>query len=165
MRKQRRGYSLVECLVAISLMSTTLGVVAITLHSLRRQDASLRQDLEQAREFHRFVQRWRDDVHGARAASNGDGRQAENSNAVLRLTMNSTETIEYTFEQEQVLRTHRVGNKIRHRDSFGLPDAASCRWIIERDRAIPRVRLNRQRDNANSEFQVALSAALLGSDE
>src|SRR5687768_10731095 len=103
MNKPRYGYSLVECLVVITLVAFVLGSVTLTLNTLRRNDLKIRGQLEQENTVERLVSIWRDDVHRTTNATL-DASHPEKPASVLRLTAGAKRRIEYSIAANEVLR-------------------------------------------------------------
>ena len=141
MKTSRRGYSLVECLVVISLVAVTLGTVTLTLHGLRRNDMSLRDELGQEQSIDRVASFLRQDVHLANAAELvADPMSAKPTNA-LKLNLGSNRSAEYSLAGDEVHRFVRDGDQITQRDTFSIRSASAGSWQIDTAHERPLVTL------------------------
>ncbi|MGE0758065.1 MAG: type II secretion system protein J [Pirellulaceae bacterium] len=136
MRHHRQGYSLVECLVAITLTGTALGVVSVTMHGLHRADRRGRDRLESVHELQRFARLWRRDVHQARAIEVHPGPHA-NRQTLLRLPSSPGNAIEYTLDTAGITRVVTTDGAPSHRDSFRLRLDPNVEWQVDRDGDLP----------------------------
>jgi prepilin-type N-terminal cleavage/methylation domain-containing protein len=135
---QRRGYTLVELLVVISIVTVALTSVAVALHSLFQVDKQLRQELADAATLTRLAARLRSDAHGAEKAELMAGQTGTGGAA---FTAQDGRRIEYREESRRLVRTARRGDNVEHRDVFALPDHASAAWKIGKEGATTLVSL------------------------
>jgi prepilin-type N-terminal cleavage/methylation domain-containing protein len=140
-RNARRGYTLVESLVVIALLAFTLSTVVLALHSLRRGDLSLRDDLEQERAVDRLVELLRQDAHRATAATLESGQDTKQLRNELRLSIGGNRTAEYSLASDGVVRLVREGEQVRQTDRFRVPLAATGRWQLDSKGELPLVTL------------------------
>ena len=90
----RRGYSLVELMIVVSMLSFVLLLCTTTLHALLRLDRGERSDLMESRALDRLAGLLRDDAHRATAARiERDAMQRER----LVLTRTNHETLIYEW--------------------------------------------------------------------
>jgi prepilin-type N-terminal cleavage/methylation domain-containing protein len=126
MMRRRRGYTLTECLVAITLLGTLLGTVTLTLGVMYRADRNLRDAVDQERALEQFTARFRSDAHQASSASVNEAAEANNAPArELMLKSSADQTIHYTLHPQDVERVVRRGETIVHRETYNLAVAAS----------------------------------------
>jgi len=130
---RRRGYTLTECLVAITLLGSLLGTVTLTLGVMYRADRNLRDAVEQERALELFTARFRSDAHQARSASVTKPGEAKAPARELALKSSGDETIQYALGSAGVERTVRRGDRIIHRETYGLR-AAVAGWRLCEDR-------------------------------
>ena len=130
MKARRAGYSLVECLVVMSLIGFTLGTVSVTLHGLRRADRRVRDELAQEVRVESLVHQLRRDAHLATKALLVPANEATPTQRTLLLTVGSDRTVEYSLVSNDVVRTLREDDKVSHRDSYQIESAASGYWQI-----------------------------------
>jgi type II secretory pathway pseudopilin PulG len=115
MKPFRRGSSLLEVLVLITLISVALTAAATTLVALLRIERQVRTDQSQRQCLASLASRWRTDAHAATAAS-------VNEDCVL--TLADGRTIRYFYAMPRVVREVRRGDEIVHRDAFVLSPRA-----------------------------------------
>jgi type II secretory pathway pseudopilin PulG len=116
MTSRRRGKSLIEMLILISLTSVVLGIVSTTLVALFKTDRQVRRDLVQLTTLARLGSRFRTDAHAARSCQ---------IDKTCDLTLADGRLIRYSFEGQRLSREVRRGDAIEHRDAFVLPDTAA----------------------------------------
>ena len=124
-RKQRRGHSLIELLVVISVGSALLAVSVGLLHTLLQMQQGGRKHLQQRRTLERLADQFREDVHAAtqvRATAAGPG-QAEGPG--WELPRDPEHTVEYRLQEDNLVRTERQKDKVLRRESFALPQGAT----------------------------------------
>jgi|GEM_PF-1828465 len=117
MHRQRRGISLLEILIVISLVSLILSLSSTMLIASFRahERAVAREDLQ--RSLGRLALRLRTDAHAAMSADTVPD-DAQNG---LRLTMVDGRTISYEAGDGEIVRTVRREDTVEHRDAFPLP--------------------------------------------
>ena len=133
MTPRRRGHTLVESLVAITLLGSLLGTVTLTLGVMYRADRNLRDAAQQQRALEQFTARFRGDSHQALSASVTKPTEAVAPARELVLKSSGDRTIQYTLGPRRVERVVRHGESIVHRESYGL-DATGAFWQIRDDR-------------------------------
>lgn len=124
MMPRRRGHSLAECLVAITLLGTLLGTVTLTLGVMYRADRNLRDALDQQRAMEQFTARFRSDAHQALSAAVNKPAEAKALAHELVLKLSGDQTIQYTLHPQDVERVVRRGEKIVHRETYCLARTA-----------------------------------------
>ena len=139
--RRRRGYTLVECLVALSLLSVTLTTVALTLHTLYQADHRLRDELAYESELERFTAQLRTDAHPAVEATIDSSTVEVSAADSLELSLGADRTIQYSILPERIERTAHQADTVRHRESYRLPPSASAKWQMQEDRTPPIVTL------------------------
>ena len=139
MRLTRRGYSLVECLVVISLVGVTLSTITLTLHGLRRGDLNARDELRHELAIDRVVTLLRQDVHRANAATLVPEPKLAESAKTLQLTFGSNRSVEYSLAGDEVVRSLREGDQIEQSDSFSIRSASAGSWQMDTARERPLV--------------------------
>jgi hypothetical protein len=121
MTTDRRGATLIEVLVMITVISVVMAGAATTLVALLHIERQARSDQTELQTLANLAARWRTDVHAAMAASVGDG---------CELTMADGRTIRYSFAVPRIAREVRRGETIVHRDSFVLPPQAQGEFTM-----------------------------------
>lgn len=139
MRSRRCGHTLVECLVVLVLVATTLGTVALTMHALYRADRHLRDALTYDRALDRFIAQLRTDTHQAASATVDEPSEEAIPDGGLMLSFADDQTIQYTVRSQHIERVVRGGDTTQHRETFPL--LASSGWQIREGGASPIVSL------------------------
>jgi hypothetical protein len=116
MKASRRGITLIEIVIVLSLASLVLMMAATTLVAVLRIGKQVNDDLAQDVSITRLASQWREDVH---AAINSEMA------ADCILTMPDQGRIRYRFASPAVTREVFRGDSLIHRDAFVLPSRAS----------------------------------------
>ena len=115
---QRRGYSLIEMLVVMTLMAVVMSSITLVLHGLQRAERRLHDDADFDRTLHRLATQFRADAHAARGA--GEIADDDDSQSALTLEMPDEKTVTYSIEPGGVRRLVRQGENTMHREWFAL---------------------------------------------
>lgn len=140
MRSRRRGYTLAECLIVITLIATTMGTVALTLHALCRADRCMRDTVAYERSLDRFVAQLRSDAHQAVSATIAEPSSEADPATELRFALSGEQVIQYMVQAQNIERVVRRAQTIQHRETYPLP-ASSTGWQLREDGASPIVSL------------------------
>ena len=124
---RRRGYNLVEMLVAISISSVLASASLGLIGALVRADHSGRRHLEETQSLARLARQFRADVAQAVEAKLADDSRR------LELRVSGGASVEYAAEPGRVLREERLGEE-RRREQFALPEATQLRFAVDQDR-------------------------------
>ena len=124
-RHNRRGVSLIEMVVVISMMTVVIGLVGMTFHLLLRSERAVSQSFLTERTISRLAIQFRDDVHQSNTGVLTGG--SESKNPVLTLENPSGIQIRYVVTGDGVVRLVVTGDRVTARDDFRLPD---CRSFI-----------------------------------
>lgn len=111
LRRLRRGFTLIEVAVVVTITSLLFALSATTIVALLRVERQCAMDAASAQSLSRLVARWRADVHAATAANCEQG---------CALARDDGRTVHYEFESPAVQREVRRGDTIEHRDAFLL---------------------------------------------
>lgn len=125
---RRRGYSLIECIVLISVLSALIGLSAGTIQLLLKLDRAGRAASEEAVALARLARDFRDDAHEAPPVD-PPGRSTDR----VVLTLSESKTVEYTIRPGDVLRTVRQGEKVLRHETYRRPARASARIDVAID--------------------------------
>jgi type II secretory pathway pseudopilin PulG len=117
----RRGATLIEVMVMITVISVVMTGAATTLVALLRLERQARSDQSELQTLANLAARWRTDVHAAIAASADDD---------CELTVTDGRTIRYSFAESRIAREVRLGETIVHRDAFVLPSRAQVEFTM-----------------------------------
>lgn len=129
----RRGYTLVETLVAIALIAAAFTTVVVTLDGMFRSSRQVRSEAEGHLGLQRFAAAFRADAHEAVSVETeaADGRDA----AVVVLGLSADRTVRYVIEPASVRRVLSRGGTVEHRDAYVLPRSCTAGWRVQNDRA------------------------------
>lgn len=115
--QRRRGVSLIEVMVVISMGTIFLSLTVGTIHLLMRAQSTAGKALLQTQTLCRLSEQFRRDVHAATAAEVTPA--AEDKPAVLKLTLPGERSVTYELDQHQV-RCIRQQAETTHRDQFSF---------------------------------------------
>ena len=122
--RPRRGFSLIEVLVVITVSSALVAAAVGLIHTMLRLQ---RGDQEQVRAewaLAGLAERFRDDVHAATALRPIATPPGQPSRPAWLLPLTSRREVEYRAEEGHLLRLEREGTKLVHREAFWLPRPA-----------------------------------------
>jgi prepilin-type N-terminal cleavage/methylation domain-containing protein len=122
MTERRRGYALVEVLVVMTIVATMLTLCAGMIHLLLKLDRANRSASEVASDLNRLARNFREDAHVSAPIDPSD-KAADR----IKLTVDDRKTIEYQVRPNDILRTVREGEKVRHRELYRKPARATVR--------------------------------------
>jgi type II secretory pathway component PulJ len=125
----RRGKSLIELVVVMTVVATVLLLVGRVLVGLFRVEDRATQALLVGHTLDRLASRLRADVRGATTA---EIDAADDGGTRVRLALPSGESIAYVVEDDGVSRTVGRGEATVARDTFRLPGRAVRFEIVER---------------------------------
>ena len=129
MSVQRRGTSLVELMVVVTISGMIFSGAAVCLHSMYRADQRLRHEAQHRSAVVRLARQFRTDAHLAVGAQEGDDRPG--GAQALVLSGPSQRTIEYRVQGSEILRTVKDGEQLLHRDAFRLERGVRVAWQVE----------------------------------
>ncbi len=123
--KHRRGFTLVEMLVVVTVFAFLLASVALAIGTLFRAQGELQNELAQAGTASRLAAQLRADAHLASAAE----VVQEGDTTNVRLTF-SDAAINYATHPRRIIRTVTQGETETHREVFSLLEGTTTRWEI-----------------------------------
>ena len=118
---RRRGKTLVEMLVLISVLTIILGLVATSLVVLFKTDRQVRRDLEQVTALARLSSKFRADAHAAASCQVADS---------CDLALPDGRVVRYAAGPQCITREVRRGDAVEHRDAFLLPATATAKFEL-----------------------------------
>jgi prepilin-type N-terminal cleavage/methylation domain-containing protein len=139
--KRRRGFSLVECVVAIGLIAVAFTTVAVATGGIRRALARLRADVEIELAIERLAIQLRADAHEALAADLPAPVEQAAPAGSLRLTLNGQRRIDYSIRADRIERVVRRQGTVAHRETYRLPESPAACWALSSEGAAPIVAL------------------------
>ena len=120
MTRCRRGHSLVEMLVALTLLGSLLGTVSVTVSAMFRADQTMRDELLRDRALESVTASFRADVHQAVSASLVEPGEGDAPALELTLQGPGDQTVAYILGPRDVQRVVRRGETIVHRETYAL---------------------------------------------
>jgi prepilin-type N-terminal cleavage/methylation domain-containing protein len=123
--RSRRGVSLIEMVVVISMLTIVIGLVGMTFHLLLRSERLVSQSFITERTISRLAIQFRDDVHQSDTGVLSSGSESEKP--VLTLGNESGIQIRYLVIAEGLVRLLVANDRVTARDDFRLPD---CRLSL-----------------------------------
>ena len=135
---RRRGWSLLEVTIAVTLTSVLLAATAVLLTMLFRSDRQIRGDLLQQQVLARLNWQFRADAHAATACEAGNDAASR-----CRLTLADGRSVEYSWQPPRLSRVVSWDEETQQRDDFVLPQQAQVRFVVENraDRQFARLQI------------------------
>ncbi len=132
MRQDRRGTTLVELLVIISVCSVVMCASGVLLHSMYRADKESRLAIENGAAVARLSLQFRRDAHSVSQAELLNEPNGKAAGLAFRGPFQPT--IEYRQQDRAIVRRAKQADKVVHMDSFGLPAGTELVWTLEQGR-------------------------------
>lgn len=120
--RRRRGISLIEVLVVITLSSAMVAAAVALLHALLRTRDVAQAGMVQRASIARLADTFRDDVHRATAFQPGEAKDSRA--AQWTFGVGAGRAVAYRVEQGELVREVREGNATARREFFVLPKDA-----------------------------------------
>jgi prepilin-type N-terminal cleavage/methylation domain-containing protein len=142
-RGRAAGFTLVEMLMVISLLSIVLCTVGVIFHGLRSAQRAIGDHQTAIDGITRLAEQFREDVHSAASAeilAGGADAAAATAEPVeekgsprdmLKLSQPNESEIDYQFDGGRVTRVVRSGDQITQRESYGLPERCQVQWLLD----------------------------------
>jgi prepilin-type N-terminal cleavage/methylation domain-containing protein len=136
MKTRRRGYSLVEMIVVITVGTVLVGIAVTTLASVLHASRAIDDQVHRIATVRRLADQFRNDAHAAwnTQSLNAKGEEDPNGTAGRRFELAPGRQVTYEFQSnaelqcDTVERTEKVDQTVQSRESFILPKGicASC---------------------------------------
>lgn len=126
----RRGFSLIEMVAAIGVISILTGLSVTLIHSLLRVERIERAALVQQNTLVRLSREFRQDVREARATEPSGDVAEPLTNIVLQSS--AGDAVEYRIRNDSVVRTWRRAEKAERTETFKLPSGATAHLMVSR---------------------------------
>ena len=136
--RNRRGVSIIEVMVVISIAVLMLGAGISLLHLLLRVERDGVKDVWYGRSLARLSEAWRKDVRGA-----GDGRVEDGESRQAVLSRPDGAVVTYSSKGHVISRVAQRGDTVEQRDAFHFPDGSTFRFEIDGDPRFARVVIRR----------------------
>jgi prepilin-type N-terminal cleavage/methylation domain-containing protein len=117
MKRRRRGYTLLEVAIVVTILSMVVVLATTTLTTLFRIERQFAGDAAQSQTIARLASQLRTDAHAAISTTTAEG---------CELALADGRTIRLAFASPAVTREVFRGDKIEHRDAFLLPRSATA---------------------------------------
>jgi prepilin-type N-terminal cleavage/methylation domain-containing protein len=114
----RRGYTLIELMLVIVLVSLVLGSVAALLGGAFRANRTMQNHRSAMHAVQRLAEQFREDIHGAASVEAVDQK--------LAINLPEEKIAVYELKQNIVERTVTSAGKVVHRDGFDLPPGGTA---------------------------------------
>ena len=114
----RRGFTLIEMLVSITITSVMLGIAVAAIYALMRSDETARRQLGRQTTLARLSQQFRRDVHASLRLTGPE--PADGKSQAWKLHGADGRVIQYRMGNESLVRTVLVGNAVKQRESYAL---------------------------------------------
>lgn len=127
-RRWRRGYSLIEVLMAVAIVSMVMTAVAVAMQAMYNVDRQLKDNAAHGQVVRRLSLQLRSDAHMASDVALLD---AEDEPAGVLLTLPAAgEVIEYQSNAGRVIRTRRRELEELGREVYSLGKTTTVHWRI-----------------------------------
>lgn len=127
----RRGYTLVEMLVVISVSTVLLGAAVSMLYVLLRAEHGGREHANRATIVARLADQFRTDIHAARRPIPGDGADKDQR----RFALKDDAVLIYRALPGEVERREEIAGKLVRQESYALPAGSSAEIVVRTDPA------------------------------
>ena len=118
--QHRRGVSLIEMVVVISMMTVVIGLVGMTFHLLLRSEKLVSQSFVTERTISRLAVQFRDDVHQSETGIITS--ESESDKTELALGNANGIQIRYVTNADGLVRLIVKDDLVTARDDFRMPD-------------------------------------------
>jgi prepilin-type N-terminal cleavage/methylation domain-containing protein len=159
---RQRGFTLIEMVAVIAMTGLVMTSVAVTISSLHRLNTKLRDELFRSTAVTTLSLSLRSDAHSAVNATIAVG---DPQRPTLRLSLPDQRVVEYTADEDRVIRVVRSGEKEERHEVFQLHAGGRATWSIG-DTAVPLITMRIQRrvgkasGAAGSQREITVMAAV-----
>lgn len=119
----RRGVTLVELSVMLTVVAAMLGVCVVVLAMTMRLETDGRDAFDRSESMAQLAARFREDAHRARAASV--------EGTTLKLDLGAVPAIEYRADQGRISRVVVEGGKETARESYRIPQSVGAKVALK----------------------------------
>ncbi len=116
----RRGFSLVELLIVLSVGTAMLMVAMSVLYMLKETQVNVRRLLTEQRMITRLADQFREDVHTATGIERVSDDASSSDAATWQLTIKPDTVVRYELRDREVRRRRIIGDDASH-DDYRLP--------------------------------------------
>jgi hypothetical protein len=122
--RKRRGASLLETSLAVTVAGAMLGLAVYAMHLLMHAERQLKTADWQAESLIRLSTLYRRDAHSALSVQLKEPNQGSSTTVIF--TQPDRRSVVYASTEERIARTVESSNAVQHRDAFVLPNGASA---------------------------------------
>jgi prepilin-type N-terminal cleavage/methylation domain-containing protein len=126
---RRRGFTLIEMLAVITVMTALMGLAVTLLILLMTADRTSRRQLIENEQIEQLAASLRRDVRAAVTAEVTDTPQALQSRLVLNT--GAEQSVEYVISAGRITRTQSAGGKSAGREAYLFDDLVEAQFQIE----------------------------------
>ena len=130
MRTRRIGMTLVEVVVAMTIGTAVIGLLAAAVSRVIQSNAAAQEHLQTVVTLGRLGEQFRRDAHAATAATIEEGKDQP---ARLKFAAEADRTIEYEVTPAGLARVVSGGGKTEHRDLYVLAGMKALGWKLDED--------------------------------
>jgi type II secretory pathway pseudopilin PulG len=127
----RRGITLIETLIIVTMVGAVLGLCAVLIQLLGRLNSDARARATALTSLERLARQLREDAHASATAELQEKAAAQP--AGLRLLPAPRRSIAYLAQPAEVVRTESDGGNIVRREAYRLPDDGNARFMLRTD--------------------------------
>jgi prepilin-type N-terminal cleavage/methylation domain-containing protein len=117
---KRRGYSLIEMIVVLTVGATMLGIAVTMLGALMQAERNGRAHIGQNATLNRLADQFRRDVRGAKGKLAVEKNDA--GETAWRLDLAAGRSVWYVADPDEIVREERTGHTILQQKSYSLPE-------------------------------------------
>ena len=162
--RSRNAFTLIEMILAVTIISLVLSSVAVALHLMFRVDAQLRKDLAYSVLLPRLSLQVRQDAHESNSTVITN---VQEGSSVLTLAQGDNQFVRYQTNASGIVRSvYRDEEELRH-EVYSL-EAAAVRWDFDEQTRLLRLRIERnlgEIKDAKDALHVDLIEAVVGLNE
>ena len=160
-RQPRKAFTLIEMILAVTVISFLLGSVAVALHLMFQVDGRLRKDLSYAVLLPRLSVQFRQDAHESLSITITDN---QDESQVLTLEHGEDQIVRYQSSADGIVRRAYRDDEKLHHEVYAI-QADAVRWAFDEQTRILQLRIERnvgQIKGAQDALQVHLIEAVVG---
>ncbi len=137
MRTQRKAFTLIEVITALTVLSTIFGTMLLTLHAMQKTSRGFTEGLTATTQQQRFVTQLRRDAHQAQKAVLKRVDPDDTKDLLLELTLANGQVVEYRLFASQIERHIRSSEAIVAQDSYHVAPVLDKGWSLDTSRPFP----------------------------
>ncbi len=123
--KGRRGFTLIEMVIVMTVGSVVTGLAVVLLGTLLHTENISRDHARQSTTLSRLAEQFRGDVRAATAVGSSDATSWE-------FAMEAPRTVIYRAESDALVRLERNGEELLRQERFSLPSGTAASMQIDK---------------------------------